>query len=113
MVVTITGKHFEITDRIRAHAEQKTKKLPKYFDSISQIEVIIEGSEADSGVEIIVSAEHSNEFVAKAKGDDTLTCIDMPVHKLERQLRKKKEKQRHTKKHIPGASGTEGFPEAI
>ena len=106
MLFTITGKHFEITDRIRAHAEEKTAKLPKYYDSINQIEVIIEGSGADHGVEIIARAEHSNVFIAKESGDNTMTCIDMAVHKLESQLRKKKEKQRNNK-HIIGASETE------
>ena len=106
MLFTITGKHFDITDRIRAHAEEKTEKLPKYYNSINQIEVIIEGNGADHGVEIIARAEHSNVFIAKEKGDDTLVCIDMAVHKLESQLRKKKEKERNNK-HITGASEVE------
>ena len=99
MLFTITGRHFEITDRIRAHAEEKTEKLPKYYDSINQVEVIIEGGTADHGVEIIVRAEHSNVFIAKEAGEDILACIDLAVHKLEGQLRKKKDKQRNNK-HI-------------
>ncbi len=106
MLFTITGKHFEITDQIRAHAEERTEKLPRYYNSINQIEVIIEGNGADQGVEVIARAEHSNVFIAKESGDDTLTCIDMAVHKLERQLRKKKEKQRNNK-HITGAAEVE------
>jgi len=112
MLFTITGKHFEITDAIRAHAEQRTEKLPKFYNNINQIEVIIEGDGADSGVEIIARAEHSNVFIAKESGDDTLTCIDLAVHKLERQLRRKKEKQRNNK-HVGGAPEIErGFSEA-
>ncbi|MCF7955595.1 MAG: ribosome-associated translation inhibitor RaiA [Phycisphaerae bacterium] len=106
MLFTITGRHFEITDQIRAHAEEKTGKLLKYYNSINQIEVIIEGTGADQGVEIIVGAEHSSVFVAKESGDDILTCIDTAVHKLERQLRKKKEKQRNNK-HITEAPEAE------
>ena len=112
MLFTISGRHFEITDQIRAHAEKRTEKLPKFYDSITQIEVIIEGKGADPGVEIIARGEHSNVFIAKENGDDTFTCIDMAVHKLERQFRRKKEKQRNNK-HIPGASEAEaGFSEA-
>lgn len=106
MLFTITGKHFEITDRIRAHAEEKTNKLPKYYNSINQVEVIIEGNGADHGVEIIVRAEHRNVFIAKESGDDTMACIDLAVHKIESQLRKKKEKQRNNK-HVHGASEIE------
>ena len=104
MLFTITGKHVEITDAIRNYAEEKTEKLPRYYDSINRIEVIIEGNEGGKpSVEIIASAEHSNVFVAQETGDDTYACIDIAIHKLERQLRKKKEKQRNNK-HIGGAA---------
>ena len=100
MLFTITGKHIEITDAIKAHAQEKTEKLPRYYNSINQIEVIIEGSEGGKpSVEIIARGEHSNVFVARGTGEDTYACIDSAVHKLERQLRRKKEKQRNNK-HI-------------
>ena len=102
MLFSITGRHVDITDAIREHAQEKTEKLPRYYNSINQIEVIVEGSEGGGGgVEIIARAEHSNVFIAKETGEDTYTCIDEAVHKLERQLRRKKEKQRNNK-HITG-----------
>lgn len=104
MLVRITGKHIEITDAIKQYAQEKASKLPKYYDSINDIQVIIDGSEGGHNcVEIIASAEHSEESVAKETGDDTYACIDLALHKLERQLRRKKEKQRNNK-HIQGAS---------
>ena len=102
MLFTITGRHVEITDAIRSHAEEKTAKLPKYYNSVNQVEVIIDGGGdgGDSIVEIIARAEHSNVFIAKESGQDTYACIDLAVHKLERQLRRKKKKQRNNK-HLP------------
>jgi putative sigma-54 modulation protein len=101
MLFTITGKHVEITDAIRSHAEEKTAKLPKYYNSVNQVEVIIDGGDGgDAIVEIIARAEHSNVFIAKESGQDTYACIDLAVHKLERQLRRKKKKQRNNK-HLP------------
>lgn len=95
MLVTFTGKHIEITDAIRSHAEEKVEKLPRYYDSISQIEVIIEGNEGGKqGVEIIVHAEHNDLLISTETGVDTYACIDVAVHKMERQLKKAKEKQR-------------------
>lgn len=101
MLFTITGKHFEITDEIRDHAQEKTEKLPRYFDGVNQVEVIIEGNGSDPGVEVIARGEHGVVFVATESGDNTITCIDLAVHKLERQLRRKKEKQRNNK-HVAG-----------
>ena len=45
-------------------------------------------------VEVLVHAEHNDLLIAKETGTDTYACIDAAVHKMERQLRKAKEKQR-------------------
>ena len=98
MLFTITGKHIEITEAIRKHAEEKTSKLPKYYNSINQVEVVLDGSPGgNTSVQIIARSEHSNVFVVTETGEDAYKCIDIAVHKLERQLRKKKEKQRDNK----------------
>ncbi len=112
MLFTISGKHIEITDAIREHAQEKIEKLPRYYNSINRIEVIIEGNDGGKpSVEIIASAEHSNVFIAKKTGDDVYTCIDIVVHKLERQLRRKKQKQRNNK-HISSAEVESSFTES-
>jgi putative sigma-54 modulation protein len=98
LLFTITGKHIEITEALRRHAEQKTSKLPKYYNSINQVEVIIDGGRSGStSVEIIARGEHSKIFVVTETGEDTYQCIDVAVHKLERQLRRKKGKERNHK----------------
>ena len=95
MLFTITGKHIEITEAIRSHAEEKTAKLPKYYNSINRVEVIIDGNQgSDTNVEVIARAEHGKIFVGTEAGQDAYRCIDMAVHKLERQLRRKKGKER-------------------
>ena len=102
MLFTITGKHIEITEAIRTHAEEKTSKLPKFYSSINQIEVVIDEAPGDNvSVEIIARAEHSNIFIVTETGDDAYKCIDLAVHKLERQLKRKKTKERNNK-HLGG-----------
>ena len=102
MLFTISGKHIEITEAIRTHAQDKTSKLPKYYNSINQVEVIIDGGQGgNASVEIIARAEHSKVFVGTETGEDAYRCIDMAVHKLERQLRRVKSKERDDKR--PGA----------
>lgn len=97
---TITGKHVEITEAIREHVRDKTDKLPRYYNNISQIEVVIDGNDGgQQSVEVIVRGDGGNVFIGKESGDDTYACIDIAVHKVERQLRRKKEKQRNNK-HI-------------
>ncbi|UCD00301.1 MAG: ribosome-associated translation inhibitor RaiA [Phycisphaerales bacterium] len=98
MLFTVSGKHIEITDAMKQHAQEKTSKLPRYYNSINQIEVIVDGGEGGSTrVEIIARAEHSKVFVGTETGEDAYRCIDMAVHKLERQLRRVKSKERDNK----------------
>ena len=98
MLFTITGKHIEITEAIKEHAEKKTSKLPRYYDSINMVEVLIDGNKgADITVEIIARAEHNKVFVVKEQGQDAYSCIDIAAHKLERQLRRRKGIERDNK----------------
>ncbi len=100
MQFNIIGKHVEITDAIRQHAKDKAEKLPRYFDSITKVEVIVEAGDKGAtmpGVEVIASGEHNRVFVAKESGQDVYTCIDMAMHKMERQLTKAKGMQRDNK----------------
>jgi len=103
LLFTISGKHIDITEAIRRHAEQKTSKLPKYYNSINQVEVIIDGGQGgNTSVEIIARAEHGKVFVGSETGEDAYRCIDMAVHMLERQLRRVKGKERNHR-HMGGA----------
>ena len=98
MLFKISGKHIEISEAVRKHAEEKTSKLPKYYDSINHVEVIIDASKGgNAGVEIIARAEHSKVFIGKEAGEDVYRCIDLAVHKIEEQLRRQKEKERDNK----------------
>ena len=98
MKFSITGRHMELTDPIKKHARDKTEKFSRYYDSIKKVEVVIEGNQGnDLGVEIIVTAEHGKVFVVNEHGSDAYACMDAAAHKLERQLRKAKEKERNRK----------------
>jgi putative sigma-54 modulation protein len=103
LLFTISGRHIEITEAIRRYVEEKTSRLPKYYNSINRVEVIIDGEPGgNTSVEIIASSEHNKIFVVTETGEDAYRCIDAAVRKLERQLKRKKSKERNNK-HIGGA----------
>jgi putative sigma-54 modulation protein len=85
-----------ITDAGRTRIEEKISKLPRYYSSINDIEVIVEGNEgATAGsVEVIARAKRNHVFVAKHVGQDMYACVDEVVKKIERQLKKHKQKER-------------------
>jgi putative sigma-54 modulation protein len=106
LLFTITGKHITITEAIRAYAEEKTSKLPRYYDGVNQVEVVVDSSHGVNkiSVEIIARGEHGIVFVATETGDNASACIDGAVHKLEQQLRRRKAKERDDKHMGEGSS---------
>ncbi len=98
MIITIAGRHLEITPAIRTYAEDKANRLTKYYDLIQEIEIVLEPvADKNMKVEFIVNAEHNNTFVASTTGGDLYGCIDQVVHKLERQLTDHKDRFRNRK----------------
>ena len=97
MIVTISGRHMEVTEALKAYAEQKTAKLSRYYDLIQEIEVILDSQKDAANAEIIVNAEHNGIFLARHDQGDAYACIDACVEKLERQLTDHKEKFRNRK----------------
>ncbi|MDI6449734.1 ribosome hibernation-promoting factor, HPF/YfiA family [Anaerobaca lacustris] len=95
----ITGKHITITEAMRAYAEEKTSRLPRFYNTVSLVEVVVDGDQTAGkiSVEIIARGEHSNVFVATEAAEDAYKGIDAAVHKLEEQLRRKKTKERNNK----------------
>ena len=102
MIVTISGRHMEVTEALKNYAEQKASKLLKYYDRIQEIEVILDTVKDSNAVEIIVNAEHNDVFIANHSEGDAYACIDACVDKLERQLSDHKKKHRN-RKHPTGS----------
>ena len=98
MDIIISGRHLEITQSIRQYAEDKASKLPKFYDLIQAIEVILDaGQTKQMRAEIVVVAEHKNKFVARHESDDLYGCIDQAIHKVQMQLTAHKERFRNRK----------------
>ena len=99
MRVELVGKHFEITDAIREYAEQKAAKLPRYYDGVQEIEVVLEGTAHSSFIaELRVDTEKHPTFVSKVEGPDVYESIDQASDKMIRQLTDFKEKLKNTKR---------------
>lgn len=98
MQITVTGRHMEITDAIRAYVQQKFEKLPRYFDRIQQVRVVAQSrDQVNKHVEAIVHVDHHEPFVASEAAEDLYGCIDDVFNKMERQLHDHKQRLRNRK----------------
>ncbi|GAB4521917.1 MAG: ribosome hibernation promoting factor [Phycisphaerales bacterium] len=99
MRIDVTGRHFEITPAILERAEKKCEKLPKYYDGVQSIEVIVEQLPQDKfSVELRVDVEKHDTFVSSEQGDDLYLAIDSGVDKMVRQLTDFKDKLKNQKR---------------
>ncbi len=97
MQIKVTGRHVKVNDQVRAYIDDKAGKLTKFYDRIHEIEVIVDHEAEQFKLEIIVRADQKNTFVAHDSGPETMVLVDQVVDKLERQLRRHKEKTRDHK----------------
>jgi len=93
MNITVTGRHFEVTDPIRAYAHDKAQKLNHFFDRTTAIEVVIapHGRHAHD-VELIAHVDGHDHFVAHCRDNDVYAAIDLSEHKLGKRLRRHKDR---------------------
>lgn len=92
MQIKITARHGHLSDATQAFINEKAQKLLHYFGRLMMIEVLVDWKENDCVVEFLVSAEHKHDFVASERHKDLLAAVDLVLDKLERQVRKYKEK---------------------
>ncbi len=97
MKVNLTGRHVDVSDDVREYIESKAAKLPRFYDRIHEIDVVLDHESEQFTAEMIVRADRKHTFVARETGPDTFVLIDLVVEKIERQLIKHKEKNRNHK----------------
>jgi putative sigma-54 modulation protein len=91
--IKISSRHGHLNEAHQEVIREKVSKLPHYFERLTSIEVTVDlKNDHQKTVELLVSAEHKHDFVARESHTDVLVAVDMVVEKLESQLRRYKEK---------------------
>jgi len=101
MQVKVTGRHMSVTDAMKAYAEEKALKVIRFFDRVQEIRMVLDFEGGQPVVECIVDVEHAEDFVGRETDADMYAAIDKVSDKLERQMRKHKER---IKEHHKGTS---------
>ena len=93
MEIKISARHGSLSQTTQDKISTKVEKLTRFIERVKSIEVTANLENADvPEVDIQVSVEHKQPFVASERGEDLLTVVETVVQKLEQQLRKHKEK---------------------
>ena len=91
MQLNVSGHHVEITDSLRGYVESKVERLERHFDLVSDVHCILTVEKLRHKAEAKVNVNGGTIF-AETTEDDMYAAIDGLVDKLDRQVRKHKEK---------------------
>lgn len=90
--VDVRARHEPVSDRMRDHAIRKVARLYRYNDRVTRIEIVAEHPHEAPEVEILVHLRRGAPLVARQRGLTFSAAVDALVEKMERQLKKQKEK---------------------
>lgn len=102
MQISLTGHHMDITDALRHHVNSKFERLERHFDHVTNVHVILSVEKVRQKAEATLHVNGADVF-ADCTEEDMYVAIDRLVDKVDRQVKKLKEKQ--TDHRAPGTKG--------
>ncbi len=91
MQINITGHHVDITPALHAYVEEKLERLERHFDNITNAHVILEIEKDRQKAEATIHVSKGQVY-ADAEDGNMYAAIDSLADKLDRQIKKHKEK---------------------
>jgi len=85
MRITITARHTEIDDDLRAHAQDLIERTTKVLRRPQHAQIVFTEDHGESGVEIEVHAPRGKVLIAKSQGADHRSALDAAIARLKRQ----------------------------
>ena len=93
---SITGRHFELTETIKAYADAAIEGLKKYNLDIISASTIIAANEKSGkkgfAVEFIVNLKDKNTIVITQNDKDVYAAIDLAIERVKKSLRRHSDK---------------------
>ena len=91
MQLSVSGHHVDVTDSLRGYVESKIERLERHFDLVSDVHCILTVEKLRHKAEAKVNVNGGTIF-AETTEEDMYAAIDGLVDKLDRQVRRHKEK---------------------
>ena len=91
MQLNLTGHHVEITPALREYVRTKLSRLERHFDQVTDIHCVLTVEKLRHRAEATVNIAGGKLF-ADAIEEDMYAAIDGMIDRLDRQVRKHKEK---------------------
>ncbi|MEW6079334.1 MAG: ribosome-associated translation inhibitor RaiA [Thermodesulfobacteriota bacterium] len=91
MQVSVTFKNIEPSERLKSFVQEKLSKFDKFFNGPAEANVILSTEKFRSIVEVSLSGDRL-VINGKEETEDIHSAVDLVVDKLEKQIKKNKQK---------------------
>jgi putative sigma-54 modulation protein len=105
MQLNLTGHHVEITPALKDYINSKLERIERHFDNLTDVHCILSVEKLRHKAEAKINVSGGTLF-ADSVEEDMYAAIDSLMDKLDRQIKKHKEKLTN---HHPRNSGKRDF----
>ncbi|NBU25168.1 MAG: ribosome-associated translation inhibitor RaiA [Gammaproteobacteria bacterium] len=91
MQIDVTGHHVEVTDSMRAYVHKKMDRITRHFDQLIDAHYVLSVEKLRHKAEATLKAR-GGDIHAEAVADDMYAAIDALADKLDRLVKKRKDK---------------------
>lgn len=112
MEITVTFRHIDASDSLKAYAEEKVSKMDKYFDFPIEAHIVLAVEKFRRSADVTLNM---NGTVIKGvvETEDMYSAIDQVIDKIEKQVKRYRDKlrDRRTDARKPGTGSGAGETE--
>jgi putative sigma-54 modulation protein len=114
MKLSVTFRHMDPSEALKQHVEAKLERLEKYFAGPSRGQAVLSKESYRHKIDVTVTLANGTAISGKETAEDMYSAIDLVVDKLDRQIRRYKDKitsRRATLGSEQGERASEGLDE--
>lgn len=94
MNISMTARHFEMSDGLRRHVEGQITRLERFNSRMSRVEVTLTEEKSGKLVEAHAAVDGDVDIHAEATAQDFRTAVNRVSDKLARQLKRRQDLRR-------------------
>jgi putative sigma-54 modulation protein len=112
MQTSVTFKNLDPSDNLKAYVKDKLNRLDKYLYNPAEANVVLTVEKFRHISEISIVGDRLN-IIGKEETNDMYSAIDMTLDKLEKQIKKGKEKKREKRNASASRAMASGIDDAM
>jgi len=108
MLIQITARHVEVSDKLKSFIESRVEKLDKFIDGITDVHVTLSVEKYRQIAELNVHSRGNVYLSATEASEDLKSSVSQAIEKIEHQAKKQRAKKIDKKRRRPGRGVSEG-----